>query len=71
MSELFYSFLVISVLSHQIFWTAADQIIEEEEYQDLYSVEGRVFPLDIDSPKNWQSETKILVNGGEYLGFLK
>jgi len=34
-----------------------------------FRMEGRVFPPDSE-PENWQTQTRILVNGGEYKGFL-
>jgi len=41
---------------------------------DLYNIEGRVFAPEnfAQAPLgNWQANTRIMVNGGEYLGFLK
>lgn len=41
---------------------------------DLYTVEGKVFPPDsfAQGPLgNWQIHTRVLANGGEYVGFLK
>ncbi|XP_059484603.1 ER membrane protein complex subunit 7 homolog [Neocloeon triangulifer] len=39
--------------------------------ESLYVVEGRIFPAEGESASTWQREARILVNGGEYLGFLK
>ncbi|GLH02762.1 hypothetical protein R5R35_012896 [Gryllus longicercus] len=38
---------------------------------ELYSVEGRVYPPDSHILSNWQAQTRVLVNGGEHIGFLK
>ncbi|KAJ8877182.1 hypothetical protein PR048_021635 [Dryococelus australis] len=39
---------------------------------DTYSIEGKVFPPESYVWNvNWQSVSRILINGGEYLGFLK
>lgn len=38
-----------------------------------YSIEGRVFPLSdyaVTQP-NWQANTRVHVNGGEFIGFVK
>ncbi|KAF4528571.1 hypothetical protein B566_EDAN015718 [Ephemera danica] len=38
---------------------------------DLYKVEGRVYPPDANVDiRNWQVETRVMVNGGEFVGFL-
>lgn len=44
--------------------------MEDEGGSGRYTIEGRVFPLS-DHQSNWQSNTRIHVNGGEFLGFLK
>lgn len=38
-----------------------------------YTIEGRVFPLSdyAATQPNWQANTRILVNGGEFIGFVK
>lgn len=48
-----------------------------EDENDLnankYAIEGRVFPLSdytVTQP-NWQANTRIHVNGGEFIGFVK
>lgn len=42
---------------------------------ELYTIEGKVFPPDnlvgVGSIGNWQIQTRVLANGGEYLGFLR
>lgn len=47
--------------------------IEEDVGNGRYVIEGRVFPLDDQdfSLSNWQVDTQIHVNGGEYIGFVK
>jgi hypothetical protein len=41
------------------------------EDSSLYIVEGRVFPVEGDTSSIWQKDSRVLVNGGEYIGFLK
>ncbi|KAL3286123.1 hypothetical protein HHI36_000636 [Cryptolaemus montrouzieri] len=44
----------------------------EEEGSGRYTIEGRVFPLsDYQIQTNWQANTRIHINGGEFLGFVK
>jgi hypothetical protein len=38
---------------------------------DVYSVEGKIFPPDSHVTSNWQVATRVLVNGGDFVGFLK
>lgn len=42
---------------------------------ELHSIEGKVYPPDSlpgsGNVGNWQIQTRILANGGEYLGFLR
>ncbi|KAG8230230.1 hypothetical protein J437_LFUL010858 [Ladona fulva] len=45
--------------------------IEDEPTRDLYIIEGKVFLPDSYISNNWQSLTRVLVNGGDYLGYLK
>lgn len=56
-----------------LFITVFADSIEEENDIGIYSIEGRVFPLSNydKSQKNWQANTRVHVNGGEYLGFVK
>lgn len=46
--------------------------IEEDNEAARYTIEGKIFPMDppFNQP-NWQLNTKIHINGGEYLGFVK
>lgn len=45
---------------------------EESETQGRYTIEGKVYPPDPPfTPANWQSDTRLHINGGKYLGFVK
>lgn len=45
---------------------------EEESDSGRFTIEGKVYPMDPPFTQlNWQVSTKIHVNGGEYLGFVK
>ncbi|GLV40118.1 ER membrane protein complex subunit 7 [Carabus blaptoides fortunei] len=51
---------------------ALDTSLEDDSDTARYVVEGRVFPPDPPfTPANWQSNTNLQLNGGEYLGFIK
>jgi hypothetical protein len=39
--------------------------------EELYAVEGRVLAPEDEFAANWQRDTRVLLNGGEYIGFLK
>lgn len=43
----------------------------DEITTELYSVEGRVFPPDSHVSSNWQVSTRVYMNGGDFVGFLK
>jgi hypothetical protein len=43
----------------------------DEITTELYSVEGRVFPPDSHVTSNWQVSTRVYMNGGDFVGFLK
>lgn len=65
----FYFFLKIAIL------VQADTSLEDENDSSTnrYVIEGRVFPLSdyaVNQP-NWQANTRIYVNGGELIGFVK
>lgn len=48
-----------------------DSSVEDDsQTSGHYGIEGKVFLLS-DYPPNWQANTRIHVNGGEYIGFLK
>ncbi|KAJ1520870.1 hypothetical protein ONE63_003955 [Megalurothrips usitatus] len=42
-----------------------------EPNQDVYTIEGRIFPPDTGIPPSWYSQTRILANGGEYIAILR
>ncbi|XP_041985099.1 ER membrane protein complex subunit 7 [Aricia agestis] len=44
---------------------------EEETGSGRYMIEGRVYPPEDQESLTWQIDTKIHVNGGEYIGFIK
>ncbi|XP_072381368.1 ER membrane protein complex subunit 7 homolog [Diabrotica undecimpunctata] len=68
--KLFYLFSILLVVIN-----AAKSELNSEEDNDAsrYVLEGRVFPLTDSQSKqfNWQANTRIHVNGGEYLGFVR
>ncbi|KAL1512542.1 hypothetical protein ABEB36_002124 [Hypothenemus hampei] len=52
----------------------ADISVEEEYGSGRYVIEGRVFPLSdyqTGNLNNWQATTRVHVNGGEFIGFVK
>lgn len=45
---------------------------DSEHNQDAsYTIEGRVLPPAGISPDSWSSQTRVLANGGEFVGFLR
>lgn len=54
-------------------WTVlADSSLDEYEEQGRYIVEGKVYPPELmSSENNWQRDTTVVINGGEYKGFLR
>ncbi|XP_055916067.1 ER membrane protein complex subunit 7 homolog [Eupeodes corollae] len=45
---------------------------EEDEVSGLYTIEGRVYSPELYAPdSNWQRETTLSINSGEYKGFLR
>jgi len=50
---------------------AGDLTVDEEPDNGRYTIEGRVYSPDTFEPINWQADTKIQVNAGEFLGFLR
>lgn len=69
--------LKIVVIAIFIFCTnsvlCAENSAEDENTTDRYVIEGKVFPLSDYhlNQANWQTNTKIHVNGGEILGFVR
>ncbi|KAJ0173926.1 hypothetical protein K1T71_010072 [Dendrolimus kikuchii] len=49
----------------------ASNPIEEDIGNGRYAIEGRVFPPEELEVGNWQVETRVHVNGGEYIGFIR
>ncbi|CAH4029036.1 ER membrane protein complex subunit 7 [Pieris brassicae] len=50
---------------------SAQPVFEDEVGVERYIVEGRVFPPEPNEASNWQIDTRIHINGGEYIGFVK
>lgn len=50
---------------------SAVNIPEEDVGNGRYSIEGKVFPPEEQDLGPWQVETRIHVNGGEYIGFIR
>lgn len=44
---------------------------DSNSLSELYDIEGKIYPPEAQVLSNWQVVTKVLVNGGEFLGFLK
>lgn len=50
----------------------AENISDEENSSTRYTIEGRVYALDqFAVPPNWQANTRLHVNGGEFIGFVR
>lgn len=68
-------YVLFSVLALSLFKVRSDASHEEDidGSNSRYTIEGRIFPLsDYQTGQaNWQSNTRIHVNGGEYIGFVK
>lgn len=70
--QLFCVLIILLEYSNSIY---GDNSLEDEGdvAANKYTIEGRVFPLSdyaVTQP-NWQANTRIHVNGGEYIGFVK
>ncbi|XP_023939769.1 ER membrane protein complex subunit 7 [Bicyclus anynana] len=61
-------FVALGVISNVF---CALNTLDEETGNGRYVIEGRVFPADDQDPTNWQVDTRIHVNGGEFIGFIK
>lgn len=46
-------------------------LVEDEVGNGRYAIEGRVFPPEDHDVGLWQVDTRIHVNGGEYIGFIR
>lgn len=52
--------------------SVADTLLEEYEDATGYTIEGKVFPPDVSSmTSQWTKNSVVVINGGEYKGFLK
>lgn len=65
--------LFISIFLPNLIRADLSNSLEEGNDSSRYTIEGRVFPLSDyqTSQTNWQTSTRILVNGGEYIGFVR
>lgn len=61
--------IVLTVLGFALPVTTAVSI-DEDVVSDRHVIEGKVIPPEIASPE-WLTSTRIIVNGGEQLGFLR
>lgn len=62
--------LVCSVLLSGL--VAGNNVIEEIDSNALHTIEGRVYqPEFLSTDFNWQHDTSISINGGEFKGFLR
>lgn len=61
---------ILSVILIFLNVTVICENLDEENENARYTIEGKVF-LPENSQNDWESRTKILVNGGLYRGFLK
>ncbi|KAF7265636.1 ER membrane protein complex subunit 7 [Rhynchophorus ferrugineus] len=64
------SFVVVISLIYEIYGETG---IVEDNGSSKYIIEGRIFPLSDyqTSNTNWQSATRVHVNGGQHIGFVK
>jgi hypothetical protein len=60
-----HKFLIVLVLF--LFNAVSSQIQDNDidESESWYTIEGKVYPPEIDNTQNWQEETQILVNSGK------
>lgn len=65
------SLILLTILSSFACIANAMSSVEEDVGHGRYVIEGRVFPPEDQDLANWQVETRIHVNGGEYIGFIK
>lgn len=68
-------FCVLIILLESLNYINADSSLEDENdvSANRYNIEGRIFPLSdyaVTQP-NWQANTRIHVNGGDFIGFVK
>ncbi|XP_046986655.1 ER membrane protein complex subunit 7 homolog isoform X1 [Schistocerca americana] len=58
---------LINVIGRSFSHISADS----NSLSELYDIEGKIYPPEAQVLSNWQVVTKVLVNGGEFIGFLK
>lgn len=46
----------------------SDEVVEGS---GRYVIEGKVYPPELSGDANWQSNTRVSINDGEFKGFLK
>ncbi|KAM3959239.1 endoplasmic reticulum membrane protein complex subunit 7-like [Aphomia sociella] len=67
--------LISFLLTISYFGTAQcvniNNLVEEDLGSGRYEIEGRVYPPEEQELGNWQVDTRIHVNGGEYIGFIR
>lgn len=64
--------LLFFILTVNKYCIGADTALDDDPDTSRYIIEGRVFPPDPPfTPANWQANTILHLNGGEYLGFIK
>ncbi|KAJ8718181.1 hypothetical protein PYW07_006111 [Mythimna separata] len=68
MKQLLATVLTVCTFSYVL---SAVNIPEEEVGNGRYSIEGKVFPPEDLELGPWQVDTRIHVNGGEYIGFIR
>lgn len=65
---LFLSFIFVAKSEIQ----SANNQNDDDELSGLYTIEGRVYSPELYAPdSNWQRETTLSINSGEYKGFLR
>jgi hypothetical protein len=65
------SALYFTVIVFVVGFTHAVHSDIDEVTTELYSVEGKVYPADSHAASNWQVSTRVFMNGGDFVGFLK
>lgn len=62
---------IANILVHCLAANVNVNSAEEEVGNGRYVMEGRVFPPEGLELTDWQAETRVHVNGGEYIGFVR
>lgn len=64
----FISFFILLLISH----TSTVSGYDVQDGNDLYEIEGKVFPPETLIPNSkWTAETKVVIKGGSHIGFLR